>query len=280
MKYVKRQPTLILILMFMFFFCAGVSFLSAAADPFYKKLLQEGKTFLAEGKYKDAVESFRIAEFGLLDEKESLKELYFFYSLAFLKLGKLGEAQKIIKNMETELHIDINDLKTLSIPPSIKTDAKILQATLFKSQGTKGTDTWGKNYSFEWLFWNTLQKLDDNKFDAVKNNIKKLEKIDKDDTRIFYINGIVKFKKKKYKACIESLNKVVLKAMLITIDPSLRENLYYYLTLSYHYLENKEQSQKFYQRISDKAMKAKLDKIIKKINTQEKSVTIDKRKNI
>jgi tetratricopeptide (TPR) repeat protein len=278
MKYVKKQPTLVLTLMSIFFFCAGVSYLSPAADPFYKKLFQEGKTFLAEGKYQEAIENFKIAEFGLLEEKEILKELYFFYSLAFLKVGKLGEAQKIIKNMETELHVDINDLKTLSIPPSIKTDAKVLQAILFKREGIKEPDAWGKIYNFEWLFWNTLQKLDDNKFDAVKNNIEKLKKIDKNDTRIFYINGIVKFKKKKYKACIESLNKVVLTAMLITIDPSLRENLYYYLTLSYHYLENKEQSQKFYQKISDKAMKAKLDKIIKKINTKEKNGTIDKKK--
>jgi lipopolysaccharide biosynthesis regulator YciM len=278
MKYVKKQPTLVLILMSIFFFCTGGSYLSAAADPFYKKLLQEGKTFLAEGKYQDAVESFRIAEFGLLDEKEILKELYFFYSLAFLKLGKLDEALKIMKNMGTELHVDINELKALSIPPSIKTDAKVLQATLFKRQGIKGTDAWGKKYSFEWLFWNTLQKLEDNNFNAVKNNIKRLEKIDENDTRIFYINGIVKFKKKKYKACIESLNKVVLTAMLITIDPSLRENLYYYLTLSYHYLKNKEQSQKFYQKISDQATKAKLDEMIKKTKTQEKNGTIDKKK--
>lgn len=252
--------------------------MSAAADPFYKKLLQEGKTFLAEGKYQDAVESFRIAEFGLLDEKEILKELYFFYSLAFLKLGKLDEALKIIKNMGPELHVDINDLKAFSIPPSIKTDAKVLQSTLFIREGIKEPDAWIKNYNFEWLFWNTLQKLEDNNFNAVKNNIKRLEKIDENDTRIFYINGILKFNKKKYKACIESLNKVVLTAMLITIDPSLRENLYYYLTLSYHYLENKEQSQKFYQKISDQATKSKLDEMIKKTKTQEKNGTIDKKK--
>jgi lipopolysaccharide biosynthesis regulator YciM len=277
-KYVKKQPIVILILMSMLVFCAGFSYLSAAADPFYKKLLQEGKTFLAEGKYQDAVENFRIAEFGLMDEREILKELYFFYSLAFLKLGKPDEALEIIKNMETELHVDIDDLKPLPIPPSIKTDARVLKATLFKSQETKGTDAWEKIYNFEWLFWNTLQKLDDNNLNAVKNNIKRLEKIDENDTRIFYINGIVKFKKKKYKACIESLNKVVLTAVLITIDPSLRENLYYYLALSYHYLENKEQSRKFYQKISDKTTKAKLDKIIQKIKTREKNGAIDKKK--
>ncbi len=286
MKKMKRETVLILVSIF--FFCAGFFYLTANAnvdadqdvDPFYIKIFKEGKNYFFEGKFQEALENFKVAEFGLLDEKKILTEVYLFYSLAQFRLERLDEARKIIKKIETELNINIKNLNTVSIRRSIKIDVKIMVATLFKSQGKKETDAWKKIYSFELLFRNTLQKLDDNKFDAVKNNIKKLEKLDKKDTRIFYIDGIFKFRRRKYKACIKTLSKVKPSTLASDSDPSLPDNLYFYLALSYHYLKKKEESRKFYQKISNKAIKAKLEEIIKKVTTQEKGKGIDKRKNI
>ena len=287
-KNVKRLKGVILtlILMSIFFFCAGFFYLTANAngdagqdvDPFYIKIFNQGKNYFFEGKFKEALENFKVAEFGLLDEKKILTEIYLFYSLAQFRLERLDEARKIIKKFETELNI--KNVNTLPIPRSIKIDVKIMVATLFKSQGKKDTDAWKKISSFELLFWNTLQKLDDNNFDDVKNNIKKLKKIDKKDTRIFYIDGIFKFRRRKYKACIKTLNKVKLSTIASDSDPSLPDNLFFYLALSYHYLKKKEESRKFYQKISNKAIKAKLEEIIKKVTSQEKAKSIDKRKNI
>jgi hypothetical protein len=282
----KTNKYTILVLMPIFFLCVGFFCLSANenvdtvqdVDPFYIKIFEEGKNYYFDGKFQKALENFKVVEFGLLDEKKILTEVYLFYSLAQFRLERRGEARKILKKLETELNINIKNLNTLPIPRSIKTDVKIMVATLSKSQGEKESDAWKKIYSFELLFWNTLQKLDENKFDAVKNNIKKLEKLDKKDTRIFYIDGIYKFRRRKYKACIKTLNRV--KPSAISSDPSLPDNLYFYLALSYYYLENKEESRKFHQKISNQAIKANLEEIIKNLVTQEKEKGIDKRKNI
>ena len=55
------------------------------SSNFYKNLAEEGKKFYMAGKYEEAVENFRIAEFGLMEKKEILKELYLYYSLAHYK---------------------------------------------------------------------------------------------------------------------------------------------------------------------------------------------------
>ncbi len=64
--------------------------LSLAADPFYTNLLNEGKALYQAGKYDEALEDFKIAEFGLVDEKEIVPELYFYYALTQYKKGAGG----------------------------------------------------------------------------------------------------------------------------------------------------------------------------------------------
>jgi len=277
MKHLKKQTNVVLILVL--FFCAGfdVSVLSADVDPFYTKLLREGKTFYAEGKYREAIENFRIGEFGLLEEKEVLAELYLFYSLAYLKVGRLEEAREIIKKFETELNI--KDLDTLPVPPLIEIDVKVMM-TILKNQeentgGTKKTGgrertaSWKKVYDFERQFRDILKNLEDNNLGAVKNNIKKLEKIDKKNTRIHYIQGILKFKEKRYKACTKALNKVKPSSLVNGSDRSLLDNFYYYLALSHHYLNNMEQRRAYSEGISDEALKARLKKIIAETKARE-----------
>ncbi len=264
MKNSREQTIFISTLIFILLFWVGSAHLCAAADPFYKKLVDEGKTLYAEGKYQEAAENFRIAEFGLMDEKEILKELYVFYSLTQFKLDKLEEAQKIMRELETELNI--KDLDTLSILPGLQTDAKIMQATLQKIRGIKSRNSWKKIRDFESLFWKSAAALDNNRLDKIPGNIELLKKINKKDTRILYLNGILKFKQRKLKDCIKSLKKV----NEDSLDPSLLDKNYYYLALAHYYMQDDGQALAFSQKISDQGLKRAVERLLKQAKPQEK----------
>ena len=284
MKQLKRLSLALLVPVI--FFCAGFpgTYLFSDADPFYTKLFQEGKTLYAEGKYREAIENFRIGEFGLFEEKEVLKELYLFYSLAYFKLGRVNKAREIIKKIETEL--GIKDPRTLPIPQAIAIDVKVMTATLLRSGEKTPKDVSGKNdywrkiYNFETQFWNTWKNLENNKLDAIKNNIKKLESIDKKDTRVDYLRGILEFKREKYKGCIKSLSKVEPSALIIGTDRLLLDGLYYYLALSHHHLKNEERCRAYSEGIGDKALKTKLKKIIEETKIPVKNTKKKTKKNI
>ena len=79
------------------------SVLIFAADPFYTSLLNEGKGQFAAGRLDEALESFKLAEFGLLDEKEYIPELYQYYALAQYKKGAFGESKELLLKMRTVL---------------------------------------------------------------------------------------------------------------------------------------------------------------------------------
>ncbi len=80
-------------ILFLFFLIICLYSISPAADPFYTNLLNEGKALYLAGKYDEALEDFKIAEFGLVDEKEIVPELYFYYALTQYKKGAFGGEQ-------------------------------------------------------------------------------------------------------------------------------------------------------------------------------------------
>ena len=245
-------------------FCADIK-----AEDFYVTLLKEGESYYKEGNYELAIKNFKIAEFGLIEDRENLIELYLFYSLAHFKMGRIEEAKKIVDKFKKNLNI--NDLSYLNIPQSIKDDFKILISTLIKTKGVKKTGSQkiqlNKIYKFESIFSDILENLKHNKLKEAEKSIKRLKKVNKKDIRIQYLNGIVAFQKKKYDSCISLLSKIY-----SSIEPEYKDDVCYYLTLSNYYAGNYGQTLAFFQNISKKEVQAQLNDIVKEV--------IRKRKNI
>lgn len=294
---------------FNFVLCAmlvlGSSFLYPEVDSFYLKALQEGKTSFHEGRYEEAIESFKIAQFGLFEEKEYLPELYLYYALSCFKLRKIEEAHTLIENLKTKLKI--KDTEPLPRPARIADDVDLMLLKLGKtsnppdktttikptstSSGTMpGTVTKNrrrtkqnrvvkpvkkspppstktkKNVSakpvsveqrFAPLFRETLEMLREyNPADSskqVEKNLKKLEKLNRRDARVFYLKGLVAFNQQKYKECIKLLEKIV-KLM----GPTYQEEIYYYLVRSYYFMKNYTRALVFYRQIQEPVYREKL----------------------
>jgi tetratricopeptide (TPR) repeat protein len=284
----------------------GSCFLHSKVDPFYLKALQDGKTSFHEGRYEQASQDLNIAQFGLLEEKEYLPELYLYFALSRFKLKKIEEARILIKDLKTKLNI--KDPNALPTPAGIKGDVESMLLTLekydnppvkTKKAGTTAaiiainpTATTGttrveglkprekspqpitkKNTSpnpgsveksFAPLFRETLEKVKENNpgdsSKQVEKNLKKLERLNKSDARVFYLKALVAFNQRKYKACIKLLEKIVK-----IIGPTFREDVYYYLVRSYYFVKKYRQVLALYQQIQDPAYREKLAAVIREV---------------
>jgi lipopolysaccharide biosynthesis regulator YciM len=253
----KRRLIVFLYVSLMF---AGLFFLYPQAESFYLKTLTEGKTYYHQGRYQQAINQFKIAEFGLLEEKEYLAELYLYYALSYFKLGKINECREILKTLKTELKVKEPD--NITAPPQIADDWKLMLATLNKYD-TRSKEKGGKNIipilvkNFEEGFQKALHYLKNNDLPGLDNEIKGLMRIDKKDVRISYLRGIAEFKKKKYSKCIGYLEKIT-----DLIDPVYKDDVFYYLSLSYYFLNKKEQAILYSQRVYGKNLREELDEIL------------------
>ena len=239
--------------------------LSGDTDPFYMKVFEEGKIHYAAGNFDEAELNFRIAEFGLLDEREVLKEVYPYYLLTLFQLGRLEEAREIIERFENELIV--KDLNAITTPPDIKIPFKAMLATLRRIKQAGNVNAWATIYRFELLYLKVLRQLENNELDTVANNIARLETIDKKAPRLYYLRGILKFKQKDYKASIKELKNFE-KVNSSSPGVSLQDSLYYHLCLSYYYLNKTKETARCYNKVADRSMRSELYRKITGENTR------------
>jgi tetratricopeptide (TPR) repeat protein len=249
------------------YFLTNLSYLSADVDPFYLKLYAEGKTYFNAGNFQEAEVNFKIAEFGLLDEQKTIKELYLYYSLTLLRLGKADDALGIIKKFETEP--GSKDLTAITVPQPIKNQVKAMLTALSLPRRTGEADYWLRIFNLEMLFLETLEQLEANKINAVESNLKKFELSDKNEPRLYYLKGILSFKQQDYKSCIKAL-KAFEKHKPQAVEAIFLDKLHYYLSLAYHYLENSNQAAIYYNRVKNLDIKSELyRKLTKTAGTQD-----------
>jgi tetratricopeptide (TPR) repeat protein len=196
--------------------------LSYAADPFYTNLLNEGKALYLAGKYDEAMENFKIAEFGLLDEKEFLPELYFYYALANYQKGTLAESKVLLDKMKTAL--GLADISALPRPKEIERDVYVmLKAQQYLDQpGAKGF-----SLAFFNLFYQTRDLIAQNKFQAAEANLENLDKIAGNDPKLPFLQGFLAFQQQDYRKCTKRLEKIVDR-----LGEEFREDASFYLAFS------------------------------------------------
>ena len=174
-----------------------------AADPFYTNLLNEGKAMYLAGKYDEALENFKIAEFGLVDEKEFVPELYFYFALAQYKKGQVAESQALLDKMK--LALGGADLAKLVKPKGIEDDLSIMIRALeyLKQPGAKPGFL-----PFFNLFYETWDLLKAKKLPEAEARLKVLGKMQGDEARLRFLEGYLAFQKGDHKRCVNRLEKI------------------------------------------------------------------------
>jgi tetratricopeptide (TPR) repeat protein len=174
-----------------------------AADPFYTNLLNEGKALYLDGKYDEALEAFKIAEFGLIDEKEIVPELYFYYALTRYKKGEVGESQALLDKMKLALG-GIEPSKQV-MPMEIERDLSIMVRALkyLAQPGAKPGFL-----PFFNLFYETWDLLKAKKLPEAEAKLKIMGKMSGDENRMRFLEGFLAFQKGEHKKCVNRLEKV------------------------------------------------------------------------
>ncbi|MEI6613598.1 MAG: hypothetical protein WCL37_01755 [Chrysiogenales bacterium] len=248
-------------LIFVFTLLLVLNSIVFAADPFYTNLLNEGKALYLAGKYDEALENFKIAEFGLLDEKEIVPELYFYYALANYQKGELGESKLLLDKMKTAT--GITDINTLPRPKEIERDLYVmLRAQQYLDQPG------AKDFSLEFfnLFYQTWDLISQNKFPPAEANLKRLQKIAGADLKLPFLQGFLAFQQQDYKKCIKFLEKIAER-----LGEEFREGASFYLAYSYLKHGNAAKGEKFAQKIKNPEYVHQLMVLIAEIKaTQQK----------
>ena len=82
---------------------------SNQVDPFYLDLLRDGKYFYENGDYDEAIESFKIAFFGFLENPPKLTECYLYLTVCYYLIKETEQAKYYyneIKRLNFEEHFE------------------------------------------------------------------------------------------------------------------------------------------------------------------------------
>jgi len=175
-----------------------------SADPFYSNLLNEGKLQYQAGKYDEALESFQLAEFGLLDEKEFVAELYYFYAITQYKKGAIGETRALLDKMKTVWGEEGS--RKAKRPREIEKEiVNMIRALNYLDQPGAQPGM----LPFMNMFYETWDLLRVKQVDQAEANLKVMGKMRNDERRLRFLEGYLAFQQGDHRRCIGRLEKVI-----------------------------------------------------------------------
>lgn len=240
------------------------------SSSFYTNLYNEGKKLYLKGNFEEAVENFRIAEFGLIENVKIMKELYLYYALSHFKLNHGDEVVKIVDKLKEVWNTD--KFENIKNPEELKNDLNQLFSAVdssYKKQITKKENaniasnkitSKSNEKKYNELYDKVRSDLKNNDLKAVKKGLKRLKKLNKYNLKTRLISGIVSFQENNYKKTIDELL-----ILCKTGKDELVNEASYYLALSNYFLKKYGQFLAFSQKINDEDINTKLKDITEKV---------------
>jgi len=236
-------------------------FLSGQVDSFYLNLFNRAKALYAQGKYAEAGVKFKIAEFGLLGNREVLPELYLYYALNQFKQKKLDETGQLLAELKDALPKP--DLYYTPVPAELKIDFIVMTGVIDRVDGLDDPASQAQRIAFETLFAEPFKNLDNLSAAEIKAFAGRLKSIDKGDTRTSFLEGLQAFKNGQYKDSLKQFRRVDASAL----HPFFYDRLYFYMALCACRLAGPEadkECRELSAKIKDTELKTRLGSELKK----------------
>ncbi len=136
-----------------------------------------------------------------------------------------------------------SDIAKLPMPKEIERDLSIMVRAL-NYLGQPGAKP--GSFAFFNLFYETWDLLKAKKLPEAEANLKRLEKMNGDETRLDFLEGFLAFQKGDYKKCVKALEKNVER-----LDPEFSEDASFYLAYSLYKRDDPAKGEKYAQKIKN-----------------------------
>jgi hypothetical protein len=139
--------------------------------------------------------------------------------------------------------LGVTDITALPQPKEIEREIFVMTRALqFLDQPG------GKSFSLAFfnLFYETWDLIKQNKLAQAELNIKKLEKLAGDDSRLPFLQGFLAFQHQDYKKCVKKLKKIS-----DSLSTEFREDAAFYLAYSFFKREDAANGNKYAQKIKN-----------------------------
>ena len=246
--------------------CWGV--VNAQVDPFYMQAFNAGKKLVLQESYEQAVERFKIAEFGLMEDTRILGELYLYEALSYYRLEQFDDVRSIMKKYK--VNVGEVDARSLTIDPDLERGVldMLTELNYIKSSGQKIVQRSPKVTSRKSMtpkrkmtgFSDVRRLIKGKKLKEAAERLKQLKRKYKKDLRISLLEGLYSFYSDDYQTCVGQLLEIFNR-----LEGDDRDEASYYLALAYYFQKNYGQSLAFYQKISNPQTRTQLSNIHKKI---------------
>jgi len=229
------------------------------AGDFYQSALKEGREFYRQGSYKQALERFEFAAFGLMDKPDLMRHVRGYSALTLFQLSRFDAARGELEKLSGQP----NKLKMeeAGIDPRDKDFFHIMIRTLYP-QG-EITVTPGTRRSFEIVFQEALKSVDSGDWDAVAKKIEKLAGLISRDPRIAMLRGEWLFTAKKYAAACRQMEEA-----LPSIQPEFRDRLLFDMVRACERSERFERVFSAHREIGDEAIKRSLQPVLDAVQSR------------
>ncbi len=232
---------------------------SFQVDPFYSRLLKKGEQHFLDQNYKEAVQTLKIAAFGLKDNQPLLTKTHILLSLSFINLKDTDNSKKYAA--QAARWIDNKGYESLNINDSIKADFDklLLQLNLVEKEevqeetislpADKSTRELEKelkreirNNSKDVKSYFQLYELyrKNKEFNKAKRTLKKLVKNNPDEYAGASLLGKIYFNQNNYRKASQYFEKILLISMNKTIDRDALIEAEAFLSLCYFHMKDSD----------------------------------------
>ncbi|MBD3413191.1 MAG: tetratricopeptide repeat protein [Candidatus Aminicenantes bacterium] len=252
-----------------FFIVLGIFALFVQAqqmDPFYQRLINEGETQFQEGRYAKAVQTLKVAVFGIEGHPDILGKAHVYLGLSYYYLNQESNSENHLRKAVQLLGTD--GLSTIPLEPGIRSDlskifsylgilqeqsqskpeelresespiSDVTQQNRIQQLKTAVKDQPDQTQAYYDLYEIYLQQGRSRK---ARDILEKLSRRHALESRALYLLGVNHFKKRRFKKAQTYFSRIFALAQSMDVASEITDSSHAYQILSFYYQGQKDRA--------------------------------------